>query len=457
MPAELVRPTKKARGIEKAETKAGSPCSILVDNAAERMWSVKERQFAGGSVIRGALAVRDDSDADLLGRFVTSRDETAFAALMARHGPMVFGVCRRLLRHTADAEDAFQATFLILARKAASIGKRELLANWLYGVAARVAARARLVALRHQTREIADMERVATASREPAKAPEFSAALDAEVQRLPVKYRGPVVLYYLQGRTNEEIAGEMHCPVNTIKTRLSRAREMLRKRLTRRGLAVSAGAFVAALSPEALASSLPPVLIDSTLRTAICFAAGDMAAGGVVSAQAAALTKGVLHTMFVTQMKTVATIVLALAVLLAGIGLFAHRSLTAEPAKKTDKENIQGVWKVASVKANGKESPDAELVKSATWTIGAEKVTVKGDQERKSTYKIDFSVTPKTIDITSQVEGAEKGQTFRGIYSLKEDTLKICCKLLPGGDRPREIASTADSGIMLIVLKRVKK
>ncbi len=131
----------------------------------------------------------DVSDAELLERFVASRDEAAFAALMARHGPMVIGVCRRLLRHAQDAEDAFQATFLILVRKAASIGKRELLGNWLYGVAMRVAARARVLAAKRRTREATDMERIAVATREPAETTDLSVAITEEVQRLPAKSR----------------------------------------------------------------------------------------------------------------------------------------------------------------------------------------------------------------------------------------------------------------------------
>ena len=131
--------------------------------------------------MRDLLSVEDVSDTELLDRFVSHRDETAFAALAARHGPMVWSVCRRLLRHAQDAEDAFQATFLILVRKAASIGKRELLGNWLYGVALRVAARARLLAAKRQARETAGVERASEAAHEPMTGNDLSAAVAEEV------------------------------------------------------------------------------------------------------------------------------------------------------------------------------------------------------------------------------------------------------------------------------------
>lgn len=413
-----------------------------------------------GSPVGGQPCHSVASDAALLERFVTGHDEAAFAALVARHGPMVFGVCRRLLRHHQDAEDAFQATFLILVRKAAAIGRRELLGNWLYGVAARVTARARLMATRRQARETADMERIATATREPARATDMTVVIDEEVQRLPSKYRGPVVLYYLQGRTNEEVAGELRCPIGTIKTRLSRARELLRKRLTRRGLALSPAMFSAALLAEASAASLPPVLIDSTLKATMSFAAGDAAAVGLVSAQAAVLTKGVLHTMFVTKMKTLAALVVALAVVVGGSGGFAYHVLAREAdAKKTDKDNIQGTWRVESVKMNGQDKDGkGELLKKSTFEIAADKMLVKFNEGNKpSTYTLDPAAKPKTIDITPQGEGDGKGETVPGIYKLEGDTLTICLPCGAQMERPTEFVSKEGSNTLLILLKRVKK
>ncbi len=393
------------------------------------------------------------SDAELLERFVTSRDEAAFAALMARHGPMVFGLCRRMLAHAQDAEDAFQATFLILVRKASAIGRRELLGNWLYGVAARVAGRARRMAAMRQTREAADMERIATAMCETKEATDLSAAVAEEVQRLPAKYRRPVVQYYLQGRTTEEVAGELRCPVGTIKTRLSRAREMLRKRLTRRGLALSTAALSTTLLAEAPAASLSPVLIGSTLKAASHFAAGDAAAGGFVSAQAAALTKGVLHTMFVTKLKIVAALGLALAMIVGGVGAFAYHHLAESEADNKDKENIQGTWKAISVKVNGKtDDPESNMIKKMEIFITADKIGFRlGDRSKETPYKIDTKANPKTLD-----SDLGEGLTELGIYKLERDTLTICYCNANKKERPKAFESKEGTGTILMVLKRVK-
>jgi RNA polymerase sigma factor (sigma-70 family) len=163
------------------------------------------------------------SDAQLLERFALQRDEAAFEALLHRHGPPVFGVCRRLLYDAHDAEDAFQATFLVLARKAGGIDRRSLLGNWLYGVASRIASRARKNACRRQGKRC-DFDLNAVPGAETSAEPDVAFLLHEEVQRLPDKYRGPVVLCYLEGQTNEEAATRLQWPVGTVKTRLTKAR-----------------------------------------------------------------------------------------------------------------------------------------------------------------------------------------------------------------------------------------
>jgi RNA polymerase sigma factor (sigma-70 family) len=173
-------------------------------------------------------------DAELLDRYVRHRDEAAFEALLHRHASMVFGVCRRLLHDVHDAEDAFQATFLVLARKAGVVVPPALVGNWLYGVAFRVAADAGRSVARRRVREqrAADLNEVP--SREKLSEPDLAPLLHAEVERLPDKYRGPVLLCYLEGKTNEEAARQLQWPIGTLKIRLSRARELLRSRLARR-------------------------------------------------------------------------------------------------------------------------------------------------------------------------------------------------------------------------------
>ena len=182
------------------------------------------------------------TDAQLLVRFALERDDNAFAALVQRHGPMVLGVCSRVLRDPNDADDAFQATFLVLVRKARSISRPHLLANWLFGVARRTALEAKTRAARRQARERKVVD-VATA--DPTLAAvwaDLRPVLDEEVGRLPERYRVPFVLCYLEGRTNEEAARLLDCPKGTVLSRLSWARQRLRTRLTHRGLAPSAAA-----------------------------------------------------------------------------------------------------------------------------------------------------------------------------------------------------------------------
>jgi len=182
------------------------------------------------------------TDGELLARFARGNDRAAFAEIVRRHGPLVLGVCRRILGHRPDADDAFQATFLILARKAERIERPERLGNWLYGVATRVAFKARSTAARWRARE----SRVAPMA--PATDPllglamrELRLALDEELNRLPKRHRAPLVLCYLEGKTHEEAADELGCPIGSMSWRLGRAREALRRRLVRRGLTLSVG------------------------------------------------------------------------------------------------------------------------------------------------------------------------------------------------------------------------
>jgi RNA polymerase sigma factor (sigma-70 family) len=194
----------------------------------------------------------DPSDAQLLRRFVSQQDESAFELLVWRHGPMVYDLCRRVVRDGHDAEDAFQATLLVLARKAASISKHESLGSWLYKVAYRVALRARDGARRRARHErpVANLPAVGDPhAAADASWAELRLVLDEELSQLPEKHREPVVLCYLEGLTNEEAARQLACPVGTLKTRLAQARRLLGARLTRRGLAVGATLATAGVLP----------------------------------------------------------------------------------------------------------------------------------------------------------------------------------------------------------------
>jgi RNA polymerase sigma factor (sigma-70 family) len=255
-------------------------------------------------------------DAELLRRFVAGHDQAAFELLVWRHGAMVLDLCRRLLRHEQDAEDAFQAAFLALARKAGSLRRPGAVGPWLYRVAYRVALRA--AAGRRAAREV-------PLAREPAREPDsgpvwrdLRPVLDEEINRLPEKYRAAFVLCCLEGKTVAEVAQELGCPRGTVGARLSRVRERLRCRLARRGLAPATGLLAAAWAGSTASAAPAPALIGCTVEAAATVAAGG-AAATVVSARAAALTEGVLHAMFLRKVMTGLLCVPAAAVLgLAG-------------------------------------------------------------------------------------------------------------------------------------------
>jgi RNA polymerase sigma factor (sigma-70 family) len=272
------------------------------------------------------------TDQDLLHAFASRRDEAAFTALMERHGPLVWSVCRRLLDSAQDAEDAFQATFLILARKAGSVAWREDAGNWLYAVARRVAraSRARAGRRRRLEREV-----VMAARTEPNEGPDREACgiVVEEVQRLPEKYRRPVVLCYLEGKTYGEAARLLGWPEGTVSGRLGRARELLRRRLLRRGLALPAGGVATLLATTAVRAAVPAALAQATLRTAVTFAAAQ----GAPSA-AATLAEEVIRAMFLSKLKFGAVLLLALAVIGTGLTVLVRGG--GEPARPVPEQPL---------------------------------------------------------------------------------------------------------------------
>jgi RNA polymerase sigma factor (sigma-70 family) len=258
------------------------------------------------------------SDGRLLTRFIEQRDEAAFEALVRRHGPMVLGVCRRVLRTFADAEDAFQATFLVLVRKAASIQSRDTVANWLYGVAYNTALKARTLNARRGSRE----RQVAQMPEPEAVSPEafwqdLQPLLDQELSRLPERYRLPIVLCDLEGKSRQEAAQRLRLPEGTLSSRLTRARAKLARRLARRGLVLPAAALTAMLTQEAASACVPTPLVSSTVQCAMVLVAGP-AAGGVISAPVAALTEGVMKDMLLRKLKLTLLGVLAAGLVFTG-------------------------------------------------------------------------------------------------------------------------------------------
>ncbi len=265
------------------------------------------------------------TEGELLDRFVRCRDESAFEALVARHGPMVLGVCRQLLRDPNDVDDAFQATFLVLVRKASTLRRCDLLGNWLYGVAYRVAIRSRSLSVRRMARfgaartvdSLADAEvRRGSALNSPTHI-EYDPRpwLHQEVNHLPEKYRAAIVLCYFEGLTHHEAASRLGCPLGTVKGRLSRARDLLRRRLTRRGVTLSAAAIASGLTIPDAQAAVPASLEMATSRAAFSIAshAGEsLARASSVSIPVTALAQGVLQTMFWNQIRvTAASLILA--------------------------------------------------------------------------------------------------------------------------------------------------
>jgi RNA polymerase sigma factor (sigma-70 family) len=256
------------------------------------------------------------SDRQLLEQFLERQDEVAelaFAVLVERHGPMVLGVCRRILRDPHDAEDAFQATFLVLARKGRSVRVEGSLGGWLFGVATRVATRARSDERRRRARERSGLDRLDRAGSDTGPADidraEIQATIALEIAGLPARFQAPVLLCDLEGTSYEEAARRLGWPVGTVKSRLSRARARLRERLTRRGLAPAESSIVTALLPTAPSSSL----VAATTRAALALISGRLTSAGAVSASVATLTQGVLWTMTFNRLKLIAAAILLVA------------------------------------------------------------------------------------------------------------------------------------------------
>lgn len=465
------------------------------------------------------------SDGHLLDRFVAQREEPVFEAIVLRHGPMVWGVCRRVLRDHHDAEDALQATFLILARKAASIQPREKLGNWLYGVAyltakKAMASRARRRALDGKAREAKAWENKVLDIPHPGADPgdpldELLPKLDRELSRLPGKYRAPVVLCELEGKTHKEAAEQLGWPIGTVSGRLSRARGILAKKLSCPGAALPAGSLAALLARDVSAANVPAELVGSTAHAACLVSASHAAAASVVSAKVATLSAEVLKTMFLSKI-AMSSLLVGL-VGLGGTGIYhgvqsasgdtapktqaaqaapavvagpgtnwpvddvPKETRKAEPAKDQrpstpavpavnpaadDTAKLQGTWNAVQIESNGKTlGKDAIGVRDMQFIIEGDRLTIPGVEAgsqgragsggpaRRKRFALDPAKTPKAIDLTS-LDGREKGETSAGIYKIEDGRLTIA--LAPAEHpeaRPEDFKAAAGDGIMVITLE----
>ena len=286
------------------------------------------------------------SDEELLEQFVSGGEEAAeaaFTALVDRHGAMVLGVCRRVLGNRHAAEDAFQATFLVLARKASAISRREQLVSWLHGVARRAAMDARARAARQHAKEkrlgiMSPAERM-----DEIQKSELRSILDEEMARLPERHRAAIVLCELEGLSRREAAGRLGVSEGTLSSRLARAKTRLRDRLTRRGLALSAAALASALTQDAQALSVPPSLVDSTIRGATLVATGSSLAG-VASTSVITLTEGVLKAMLLSKLKFAFLGLVSVALVTTGAGVVAQdRPSFDSPPRSSDEDRLKSL------------------------------------------------------------------------------------------------------------------
>jgi RNA polymerase sigma factor (sigma-70 family) len=428
--------------------------------------------------LRRAVLLRegaDLTDGQLLECFVSCQEPAALEALVRRHGPMVWGVCQRILCNHHDAEDAFQATFLVLVRKAKSIYPRAKVGNWLYGVANQTALKARATRAKRRVRE-----RLVTQMPEPAATEhdlwsDLQPLLDQELSRLPEHYRTAIVLCELEGKTVKEAARQLGIPEGTIASRLARARTMLAKRLARHGLAVSGGILATVLAQKAVSAGVPTPVLSSTIKAVTQIAAGQTAATGLVSAKVAVLTEQVVKAMFLSKLKLTAALLLAASVIVAGIaGLNRQIFAGAEPKGPAAKVEAQAVSKPTDQQTRRDEGPDDAKKLHGEWHIvqiekngkairedaTSEKLIFRGDEVTLSgktmKYRLDPRKSPRELDFLLSEEKF-KGLAMRAIYSLDKGELRLCWSSGPQSPRPTQFKTQPRDGFLLLVLRRGTK
>jgi len=414
------------------------------------------------AVLRQDAAGR--TDGQLLASFIEQNDEAAFDTLIRRHGPMVFGVCCRIVRNHHDAEDAFQATFLVLARKASSVSPRERVANWLHGVALRTAMRARTMTAKRRGREKQVTEMPDPEAVQQDQWCDLQPLLDQELNGLPEHYRLPILLCDLEGKTIKDAAQQLGWPQGSLAGRLARGRKLLAKRLANRGVVLSAGSLAAVVSQNVASAGVPTSLMSSTVKAAAMIAAGQATVAGAIPAKVAILTEGVLKAMLLSKVKTSTVGLLLVALLIGAAGAIYETQATQPPQEEqktkttvneatsprdkagpkkdqTPTKNLEGVWAVISVKDNDKNTLDSEPIfshaagtqapiRNVRLTLQSETFTLKtGLVSLEGTYTFDPSVMPNEITLSITDSGGLL--SIPGVYSLDGDKLTITFGKLP--------------------------
>jgi RNA polymerase sigma factor (sigma-70 family) len=349
------------------------------------------------------------TDTDLLNCYVQHRDETAFEALVRRHGAMVLSVCRRVLRNSHDAEDAFQATFLVLVRKANTLRSRGILANWLYGVAYRTALEAKRSSARRRMKEsqVAEMSESKAEAHDPWS--ELRPLLDQELSRLPDKHRVVVLLCDIEGHTRKEAARQLGLPEGTVASRLVRARKLLAKGLARHGSALSAGSLAALLSQNGATANVRPSLVASTAKAATEFALGRVAIAPV-SANVAAITEGVLKAMLLAKLKVVALVSVAVGCLAISASLVTDALGSAPGGQRAAAPDLPATRKSDTGKSETWSRPDeGPTAQKAPASLPAEK--------RHRVYRWELSLGTQDGD-----KYAERLQALGAILAIPDGT-----------------------------------
>lgn len=407
---------------------------------------------AAGSGNRG-----DANDALLLRDYLARGDARAFAALVQRHSPLVWGVCRRLLDHEQDAEDALQATFVVLMGRARSLTRPHLLGNWLYGVAYRVASKIRSANARKRAREVPMADPPAPEADDELLRGELRSVLDDELQQLPRRYRRPLVLFYLEGRSAEDVASILGCPKGTILSQLARGRERLRGRLLRRGITLSAGLLAGFLSGvTSTEAALPQTILDWSLRLQSGSALAEAIQQGM-STQAKLVSQQVVKEMLTLKLQVIGAIVVT-GLLSVGIGMVAYRNFAGAPVpvpkaiSRSEADELQGTWEVATVSYAGALLPRGRFPFTRLRIRGDTIIQEGADGTLKMSFRLDSGRDPKTMDM--KTDGFHH-ETYYALYDLNGDTLRICRRELEQ-DRPQALVSPPNTGIFLITAKRSK-
>ncbi|HKI30904.1 MAG TPA: RNA polymerase sigma factor [Gemmataceae bacterium] len=354
----------------------------------------------------------DLTDAQLLDDFVQRRDEAAFELLVWRHAALVLGVCRRLLHDRHEAEDAFQATFLVLIRKAASISNRDSVGSWLHKVAVRIAHRARAQAAKRCCRALPGEDIPAREPTDEVLWRDLRPLLDEEVNRLPEKYRRPFVLCYLEGNTNEQAAEQLGCPRGTVLSRLARGRERLRVRLARRGVVLSGTLLATLLIHTTSEAAVPAALVSVIVKAAIPFAAGNVAAG-LVSARAAAWTQGVLKAMLLTKLKISTALVLVAALAVTGAGLLSQPSLA--DSRPTQVAQVGRRPEPGPGRSDARGTPQTEvrgIIKAVDVDKASITLTLHSDRRDESAEEKTFTLA-KTAEVGIGTGLGRRGGAYR--------------------------------------------